>query len=103
MGLLNNNNHRRNKRASLRKQHNQAGGTSDDDLVSFDFANIDSSQQSPASNQFSGSGGDMMGYMQMAAAATPREMGVIQGRQEQKRGEDVEEERHEREKKKKSK
>lgn len=93
MGLLNNNNHRRNKRASLRKQHNQAGGTSDDDLVSFDFANIDSSQQSPASDQLSGGGGNMMGYMQMAAAATPMVMGFIQGRQQQKRFEDLEEER----------
>ena len=93
MGLLNNNNHRRNKRANLRKQHNQAGGTSDDDLVSFDFANLDSSQQSPASDQFSGSGGNMMGYMQLAAAATPMVMGFIQGRKQQKRFEDLEEER----------
>jgi len=90
MGLLNNNNHRINKRANLRKQHNQAGGTSDDDLVSFDFENIDSSQQSPASDQFSGSGGNMMGYMQLAAAATPMVMGFIQNRKQKGIADDFE-------------
>lgn len=90
MGLLNNNNHRRSRRANLRKQHNASGETSDSDLVSFDFGDIDSSQQSPASDQFGGGSGNMMGYMQLAAAATPMVMGFIQSNKQRNLANDFE-------------
>jgi len=41
----------------------------------------------------SGGSGNMMGYMQMAAAATPMVMGLIQGRQQKKLAEKLETER----------
>jgi hypothetical protein len=85
MGLLNNNNHRGNKRASLRKQQytystSGTGGGS-----------INPNQQSSASDQFGS--GNMMGYMQMAAAATPMVMGFIQARQQKNRFEELETQR----------
>ena len=85
MGLLNNNNHRGNKRASLRKQQytystSGTGGGS-----------ININQQSSASDQFGS--GNMMGYMQMAAAATPMVMGFIQARQQKNRFEELETQR----------
>jgi hypothetical protein len=106
MGLLNNNNHRINKRANLRKQKpvydaNDPYGTgfnsSSGDSFSTNFStsgtgggSINTSQQSPASNQFSGGGGDMMGYMQLAAAATPMVMGFIQSNKQRNDANDLE-------------
>ncbi len=81
MGLLKNNN-RGNKRASLRKQQytystSGTGGGS-----------INLNQQSSASDQFGS--GNMMGYMQMAAAATPMVMGFIQSNKQRKLANDLE-------------
>lgn len=92
MGLLKNNNNRRNKRTSSRKSkpvydandpygtgfNSSSGNSFSTNFSTSGTGGIDSSQQSPASNQFSGGGGNMMGYMQLAAAATPMVMGFIQ-------------------------
>jgi len=105
MGLLNNNNHRRNKRTSLRKQlanppsgnlvmQNQAGGSTGLTANSLTGnANIPNFSNTVATTQPSGGSGNMMGYMQMAAAATPMVMGLIQGRQQKKLAEKLETER----------
>ena len=108
MGLLNNNNYRKSKRTSLRKQKpvydaNDPYGTgfnsSSGDSFSTNFSTsgtgggfIDTNQQSSASSKFN-SGGNMMGYMQLAAAATPMVMGFIQGRKQKKLAGDLETER----------
>lgn len=107
MGLLNNNNHRKSKRTSLRKQKpvydaNDPYGTgfnsSSGNSFSTNFStsgtgggSINTSQQSPASNQFGG--GNMMGYMQLAAAATPMVMGFIQSNKQRNLANDLETQR----------
>ncbi len=95
MGLLNNNNHRINKRANLRKDENA--------LPPRGVQPISISNPQPtlrtlptdtsSSTGFGGGSGNMMGYMQMAAAATPIVMGLIQGRQQKKLAEKLETER----------
>jgi hypothetical protein len=105
MGLLNNNNHRRNKRASLRKQlanppsgnlvmQNQAGGSTGLTANSLTGnANVPNFSSTVATTQPSTGGGSMMGYMQMAAAATPMVMGFIQARQQKNLAEELETQR----------
>ena len=120
MGLLNNNNNRRNKRANLRKQNfpsiATASGipTSGNNYVqaqpnvpNYVMQNSQNSTSSPltsdnlttnASGPGTGlvsggagdSGGNMMGYMQLAAAATPMVMGFVQNRKQKKIAEDLE-------------
>ena len=94
MGLLNNNNYRRNKRANLRKQlanppsgnlvmQNQAGGNTGLTANSLTGnANVPNFSSTVATTQPSTGGGNMMGYMQLAAAATPMVMGFIQNRKQ---------------------
>lgn len=110
MGLLNNNNHRKNKRASLRKQQTLGGNYSQQAAAAAANVNqppsggytfstsgtgggsINTSQQSPASAQFDNSG-NMMGYMQLAAAATPMVMGFIQSNKQRNLANDLETQR----------
>jgi hypothetical protein len=95
MGLLNNNNNRRNKRASLRKDETlPARGVkpisipnAQPTLRTLPTNTIDTT------NTNNMGGGNMMGYMQMAAAATPLVMGLIQGRQQKKLAQDLEKQR----------
>jgi hypothetical protein len=94
MGLLNNNNNRKNKRANLRKQlanppsgnlvmQNQAGGNTGLTANSLTGnANVPNFSSTVATTQPSTGGGNMMGYMQLAAAATPMVMGFIQNRKQ---------------------
>ncbi len=107
MGLLNNNNHRKNKKANLRKQQTLGGNYSQQAAASganvnqspsggYTFSTsgtgggyINPNQQSSASSQFDSSG-NMMGYMQLAAAATPMVMGFIQNRKQKGIAEDLE-------------
>jgi len=95
MGLLNNNNYRINKRANLRKDETALtprGATTINvppNLPTLRTLPTDTS----SSNGFGGGSGNMMGYMQMAAAATPLVMGLIQGRQQKKLAEKLETER----------
>lgn len=91
MGLLNNNNHRRNKRANLRKQDDpfaflsgDSGGDSMGPITEAQF-NVASSGGVPSSG-----GGNMMGYMQLAAAATPMVMGFIQSNKQRNLANDLE-------------
>jgi len=102
MGLLNNNNHRKNKRTSLRKQlanppsgnlvmQNQAGGSTGLTANSLTGnANVPNFSNTVATTQPSSGGGNMMGYMQLAAAATPMVMGFIQNRKQKGIAEDLE-------------
>jgi hypothetical protein len=97
MGLLNNNNHRRNKRANLRKQ-NPGFTINLDDLNAATQGDDNYNLGNPLGGgpkpmDTGGGGGNMMGYMQLAAAATPMVMGFIQGRKQQKLFEDLETER----------
>lgn len=86
MGLLNNNNHRRNKRANLRKQNpgftinlnDLNAATQGDD--NYNLGNPLGGGPKPMDT--GGGGGNMMGYMQLAAAATPMVMGFIQNRKQ---------------------
>ena len=108
MGLLNNNNNRRNKRANLRKDGTLSSGSLGYQPGTFSTQGLGSSTSllgsgnafqnsqpnlslnvSPlntanpsASTGVSGGGGNMMGYMQLAAAATPMVMGFIQNRKQ---------------------
>ena len=105
MGLLNNNNHRRNKRANLRKQlapppsgnlvmQNQAGGSTGLTANSLTGnANVPNFSSTVATTQPSTGGGNMMGYMQLAAAATPMVMGFIQSNKQRKLAKDLETQR----------
>lgn len=96
MGLLNNNNHRRNKRASLRKDPGEK-------LPLRRATPISISTPQPtlrtlptdtsSSTNFGEGSGNMMGYMQIAAAATPMVMGLIQARQQRNLARDLEAER----------
>lgn len=88
MGLLNNNNHRRNKRANLRK----GGPFEDYNAVGNEFLTGDLGTESSGSANANGSR-NMMGYMQMAAAATPMVMGFIQARQQKNLAEELETQR----------
>jgi hypothetical protein len=100
MGLL-----KRNKRASLRKQlanppsgnlvmQNQAGGSTGLTANSLTGnANVPNFSSTVATTQPSTGGGSMMGYMQMAAAATPMVMGFIQARQQKNLAEELETQR----------
>jgi hypothetical protein len=118
MGLLNNNNHRRNKRANSRKQNTGSGslgyqpgtfstqglGSSTSLLgsgnafqnsqpnLSLNVSPLNTSNPS-ASTGVGGGGGNMMGYMQMAAAATPMVMGFIQSNKQRKLANDLETQR----------
>lgn len=113
MGLLNNNNHRRNKRNSLRKQNLGSGslgyqpgtfstqglGSSTSLLgsgnafqnsqpnLSLNVSPINTSNPSASTG---GGGGNMMGYMQLAAAATPMVMGFIQSQRQKNKAKDLE-------------
>lgn len=113
MGLLNNNNNRSNKRASLRKQNLGSGslgyqpgtfstqglGSSTSLLgsgnafqnsqpnLSLNVSPINTSNPSASTG---GGGGNMMGYMQLAAAATPMVMGFIQSNKQRKLANDLE-------------
>ena len=116
MGLLNNNNNRRNKRANLRKQGDDIFGTPVGGLNpsssqsgniptnTFDFGSYDpqgqlsptqtlntqTGEMSNLTSSSGSSGGNMMGYMQLAAAATPMVMGFIQNRKQKGIAEDLE-------------
>jgi hypothetical protein len=117
MGLLNNNNNRRNKRANLRKDGTLSSGSlgyqpgtfstqaslgSSTSLLGSGNAfqnsqpnlslNVDplNTANPSASTGVSGGGGNMMGYMQLAAAATPMVMGFIQNRKQKGIAEDLE-------------
>lgn len=96
MGLLNNNNNRKNKRANLRKQ-NQGFTINLDDLNAAtqgdDNYNLGNPLGGGPKPMDTGGGGNMMGYMQLAAAATPMVMGFIQGRKQKKLAGDLETER----------
>ena len=86
MGLLNNNNHRRNKRANLRKQ-NPGFTINLDDLNAATQGDDNYNLGNPLGGgpkpmDTGGGGGNMMGYMQLAAAATPMVMGFIQNRKQ---------------------
>ena len=85
MGLLNNNNKRINKRNSLRK----GGPFEDYNAVGNEFLTEDLGSQGGGSTNPNG-GGNMMGYMQLAAAATPMVMGFIQNRKQKGIAEDFE-------------
>jgi hypothetical protein len=93
MGLLNNNNHRSNKRNTLRKQLPPRG------IQPISISNPQptlrtlQTNTSGTTNTTNMGGGNMMGYMQMAAAATPMVMGFIQARQQKKLAEKLETER----------
>ena len=85
--------HRRNKRANLRKQDDpfaflsgDSGGNSMGPITESQF-NVASSGGVPSG------GGNMMGYMQLAAAATPMVMGFIQSNKQRKLANDLEEKR----------
>jgi hypothetical protein len=108
MGLLNNNNNRKNKRANLRKDGTLSSGSLGYQPGTFSTQGLGSSTSllgsgnafqnsqpnlslnvSPlnttnpsASTGIGGGGGNMMGYMQLAAAATPMVMGFIQNRKQ---------------------
>ena len=116
MGLLNNNNNRRNKRANLRKQEGtvpitNSGSTSwgSSNITTYTPPANNPPQITAASNQIStpilnaannptqsaqtlssGGGGNMMGYMQLAAAATPMVMGFIQSNKQRNLAKDLE-------------
>lgn len=86
MGLLNNNNHRRNKRANLRKQ-NPGFTINLDDLNAATQGDDNYNLGNPLGGgpkpmDTGGGGSNMMGYMQLAAAATPMVMGFIQNRKQ---------------------
>ena len=86
MGLLNNNNHRRNKRANLRKQ-NPGFTINLDDLNAATQGDDNYNLGNPLGDgpkpmDTGGGGSNMMGYMQLAAAATPMVMGFIQNRKQ---------------------
>lgn len=85
MGLLNNNNNRKSKRTSLRK----GGPFEDYNAVGNEFLTEDLGSEGGGSTNPSG-GGNMMGYMQLAAAATPMVMGFIQNRKQKGIAEDFE-------------
>jgi len=93
MGLLNNNNNRRNKRNTLRKQLTSRG------IQPVSISNPQptlrtlQTNTSGTTNTTNMGGGNMMGYMQMAAAATPMVMGFIQARQQKNLAEKLETER----------
>ena len=119
MGLLNNNNNRRNKRANLRKDGTLSSGSLGYQPGTFSTQGLGSSTSllgsgnafqnsqpnlslnvSPlntsnpsASTGVGGGGGNMMGYMQMAAAATPMVMGFIQSNKQRKLANDLETQR----------
>jgi len=91
MGLLNNNNHRRNKRASLRKQDDDPFAFLSGDSGGDSMGPITEAQFNVASSGGStGGSGNMMGYMQMAAAATPMVMGFIQSNKQRNLANDFE-------------
>ena len=118
MGLLNNNNHRRNKRANLRKDGTLGSGSLGYQPGTFSSQGLGSSTSllgsgnafqnsqpnlslnvsplntaNPSASINSGGSGNMMGYMQLAAAATPMVAGFIQGRKQKKLASDLETER----------
>ena len=116
MGLLNKNNNRRNKRANLRKQEGtvpitNSGSTSwgsgnnitytppannppqitvDSNQVSTPILSAANNPTQSAQTLPSGGGGNMMGYMQLAAAATPMVMGFIQSNKQRKLAKELE-------------
>ena len=95
MGLLNNNNHRINKRANLRKDETALPPRG---VQPISISNPQPTlrtlpTETSSSTGFGGGSGNMMGYMQMAAAATPIVMGLIQGRQQKKLADDLETQR----------
>ncbi len=116
MGLLNNNNNRRNKRANLRKQegtvpitNSGSTGWGSSNITTYTPPANNPPQITAASNQIStpilnaannptqsaqtlssGGGGNMMGYMQLAAAATPMVMGFIQSNKQRNLAKDLE-------------
>jgi len=116
MGLLNNNNHRRSKRANLRKQEGTVPITSsnstswgsgnnitytppannppqitvDPNQVSTPILSAANNPTQSAQTLPSGGGGNMMGYMQLAAAATPMVMGFIQSNKQRNIANDLE-------------
>jgi len=97
MGLLNNNNNRRNKRNSLRKQ-NTGYTISLDDLNSATQGDDNYNLGNPLGGgpkpmDTGGGGGNMMGYMQLAAAATPMVMGFIQSNKQRNLAKDLETQR----------
>ena len=97
MGLLNNNNNRKNKRASLRKEEPALPPRGVQPISISNpqptLRTLPTDASGSNTGLVSGGGGNMMGYMQMAAAATPMVMGFIQARQQKNLAKDLEKER----------
>ena len=91
MGLLNNNNYRRNKRANLRKQNASGTNTNSGNVNGSGPSGMNTGGGGGFTLPFEdlglgdgGGSGNMMGYMQLAAAATPMVTGFLQGRKQKK-------------------
>ena len=95
MGLLNNNNYRRNKRANLRKQERIPSRG----VQPISITNAQPTLRTLPTNTIDTTntnnmgGGNMMGYMQLAAAATPMVMGFIQSNKQRKLAKELETQR----------